>query len=230
MTKLGLLGRNISHSKSQEVYQKLLSREIDYTLFDFNTEDEIPSLQSFFRNVEGLSITAPYKRHFLDHVEINTEIKKLDAINCIRKTDTGYEATNTDYLALEEILKGYLKENEKLNVLLLGDGAMAKVLTVLFSKLNIDYKQFSRKLTSDFQKIELTKKHFNNPVKVIVMNACSRNYLFNGEIDSDIEFYDLNYSSIEQENFFINRENKYIDGIELLEGQARHALKFWDID
>lgn len=230
MTKLGLLGRNISHSKSQEVYQKLLSREIDYNLFDYEKEIEIPSLDFFFEKIEGLSITAPYKRHFLDQVKMGNDIKELGAINCIRKIKDGFEATNTDYLALEEILRRYLEANENLKVLLLGDGAMAKVLTILFSKMNIEHKQFSRKLTSNFFDIKLTKNLFDYPEKVIVMNTCSRSYLFNGEIDSDIEFYDLNYSSPEQENFFIYRENEYIDGIELLEGQARHALKFWNID
>ncbi len=230
MIKLGLLGRDISHSRSQEIYQKLLRREIDYTLFDYPDEKEIPNIDTFFDNVQGLSITAPYKRVFLSEVHLVPEIKKLNAINCIRKTDNGYEGTNTDYLALEEILLSYKNIVDSLGVILLGDGAMATVLLELFKKLSIEHVQFSRKMTPNFEDIELTKKHFKKAGKIVVINACSRNYLFNGVIDSEIDFYDLNYSNEKQEKFFNSRPNKYTDGIELLEGQARHALTFWGIE
>lgn len=230
MNKLGLLGCNISHSKSPEIYNKLLNGNVDYQLFDFPDEESIPSLDNFFQRVEGLSITAPYKRVFLKNVSMDTDVEKLDAINCIRKTESGYEGTNTDFLALEEILTKYLNDFGSLNVILLGDGAMANVLEVLFEKLKINFKQFSRKKTPDFKNLKIKASLFESTHKTIVINACSRNYLFNGEIDSEIDFYDLNYSSLEQENYFNYRPNKYTDGIELLEGQARHALKFWGIE
>ncbi|TNF04712.1 MAG: hypothetical protein EP326_01140 [Deltaproteobacteria bacterium] len=230
MIKLGLLGKDISHSRSQEIYEKLLSRKIDYTLFDYESEDEIPEVQDFFNSVEGLSITAPYKRVFLDSVEMNSDIQELGAINCIRKVGENFEGTNTDYLALLEIIDGYKKLSKNLGVVLLGDGAMATVLLKIFKAQNIKFKQFSRKLNNDFSSLSISKSLLKECDKIVVMNACSRNYLFNGHIDSDIDFYDLNYSNKPQENFFSTRSNKYIDGIELLEGQARHALKFWGID
>ena len=161
---------------------------------------------------------------------MNSDIQELGAINCIRKVGEKFEGTNTDYLALLEIIDGYKKINKNLGVILLGDGAMATVLLKIFKAQNIKFKQFSRKLNNDFSSLSISKGLLKECDNIVVMNACSRNYLFNGQIDSDIDFYDLNYSNKPQENFFSTRSNKYIDGIELLEGQARHALKFWGID
>ena len=161
---------------------------------------------------------------------MNSDIQELGAINCIRKVGEKFEGTNTDYLALLEIIDGYKKINKNLGVILLGDGAMATVLLKIFKAQNIKFKQFSRKLNNDFSSLSISKGLLKECDNIVVMNACSRNYLFNGQIDYDIDFYDLNYSNKPQENFFSTRSNKYIDGIELLEGQARHALKFWGID
>ena len=230
MNKLGLVGSNISHSKSPEVYHKLLKGNVDYHLFDFPNEQSLPNLDRLFEKVDGLSITAPYKKTFLKEVSMSSDVLKLGAINCIRKANSTYEGTNTDFLALNEILDNFLRDYGKINIVLLGDGAMANILTVLLCRLNISFKQFSRKITSKFNSLEIKKSLFLDSHKIFVINACSRNYLFNGHIDSEIDFFDLNYSSPEQENFFINRPNKYIDGIDLLEGQARHALKFWGIE
>ena len=91
MNKLGLLGKGIQHSKSKSMYEGLLNRKVDYHLFDYETDLEIPDLHEFFKTVEGLSITAPYKEHFLNDVDLSPEVKKLHAINCIRKTKNGFE-------------------------------------------------------------------------------------------------------------------------------------------
>ncbi|MCO4792694.1 MAG: hypothetical protein KC493_03220 [Bacteriovoracaceae bacterium] len=230
MTKLGLLGKNISHSRSQEVYEKILERSVKYTLFDYQEIDEIPTIDTFFEQVEGLSITAPYKRVFLDKVKLSEDIKATNAINCIKKNGMSYEGTNTDYLALLDIFRKFKEKYSDLNIVLLGDGAMSIVVKLVSEKMNCELLQFSRKKTDNFSELELLDFNFKNQGKVIVINSCSREYLFNGEIDSNYIFYNLNYSCPEQEKLFIGRPNQYIDGMELLEGQARHALKFWDIN
>ena len=104
MLKFGLLGKNIQKSRSKEMYEKILGTEVDYCLFDFANENDIPQLSDLLSKLQGLSITAPYKKHFLSDVKIKGGLESLEAINCIRKSEDGFEATNTDYLACEEIL------------------------------------------------------------------------------------------------------------------------------
>jgi len=64
MISLALLGKNISHSKSREVYEELLAEKIDYKIYDCPSPSDIPSLDAFFKKHKGLSITSPYKKFF----------------------------------------------------------------------------------------------------------------------------------------------------------------------
>lgn len=230
MIRLGLLGKNISHSKSQLVYEKILNKKIEYILFDYEEESAIPELNAFFMKVDGLSITAPYKKVFLQSVEIEDElIKELGAINCIKKVHNNFKATNTDYLALVDIFEDFKKVHGEINIILLGDGAMAGIIKKVSVLHANEHLQFSRKLTENFSELNLLKNPFNNSGKVIIVNSCSRKYLFTGEINSRFLFYDLNYSSEAQENLIKSRGIEYVDGMALLMGQARHALQFWGI-
>ena len=104
MISLSLIGKNISHSKSQNCYEKLLGRKIKYSLIDCPSENDIPSLEDIFRNCQGLSVTSPYKKFFLNKVIVGEEIQNLNAINCIRKNDNVFEGTNSDYFALTAVV------------------------------------------------------------------------------------------------------------------------------
>ena len=60
MFKLALLGRNISHSQSPSIYRKLLGEKLDYKLFDYKNEDEIPSLENEIVKIDQDSILVCY--------------------------------------------------------------------------------------------------------------------------------------------------------------------------
>ena len=63
---------------------------------------------------------------------------------------------------------------------------------------------------------------------LIIINACSRNFVFQGNIPKECVFWDLNY--IYEPHFYIKEIVKeYIDGLELLKLQAKHALDFWNL-
>ena len=55
--------------KNKEMYEKILGEEVNYSLFDIKDSSNIPKLNQFFDTVDGLSITAPYKGHFLKDVK-----------------------------------------------------------------------------------------------------------------------------------------------------------------
>lgn len=226
---LGLLGKNIGHSRSKEMYQEIYNQEISYTLFDFDNEMEIPGLEIIFKNLDGLSITSPYKRYFLNDVLYESDvIKNLNAINCIKKKNDVFFATNTDYYAIID----FLKEKESLlhngHIVILGDGVMSQVTQVALLSLGYSFDIYSRKKTPGFANLNLPDLRGTFQSSFII-NTCSRNYVFNGLVDKNTFFWDMNYNLKAHEDLFSNLDCDYIDGLKLLNTQAKHAVNFWNL-
>ena len=78
MYKFALVGKDISHSLSQSIYERLLQQAIDYTLLDYEKSEDIPTLSYIFNNgLKGLSITSPYKSYFYNDVICEDELAIL---------------------------------------------------------------------------------------------------------------------------------------------------------
>jgi shikimate dehydrogenase len=227
MISLSLLGKEIAHSKSHELYEELLNKKIQYTKYDKETTSDIPPLDVIFENSVGLSITSPYKKHFIEQVVIEKDIIDLNAINCIKKEADLYYGTNTDYLALNDIFSDYLNIYKKLDCLILGDGSMSHVTQILLRKMNIPFTVVSRKTEKNIRNYRLSDG--KNEKQKIIINSCSRQFEFTGEFDSGIIFLDYNYNFIPHKNHFASLGDQYIDGMGLLKSQAEYALKFWKI-
>ncbi len=228
MIKLALIGKGISHSRSQQIYQDLLGREIDYRLLDFETADEIKSLEGIFSDgLNGISITYPYKQHFLNEVYfVDSKVVQLGAINCIRRTKEGFEATNTDFLAA-----GYLLRNQYSHFnsfLVLGSGNMARVIEAQLIAMNKTFKRVSRRTDGDLNQIDYIEILRNNVESTLIVNCCSREFEFSAKLPPATFFWDMNYNIVEHEKLK-SRGVNYMNGLNLLKWQAKYALNFWDI-
>ncbi len=223
--KLGLLGKNISHSKSKSMYDQIYGRDIKYSLLDYNNEFDIPTLDEIFSKLDGLSITAPYKKHFLENVEVNELVMPLNAINCVKQENGTYFGTNTDYEALGIIFD---KENYyDLEIILLGDGSMAKITEHLLSHNRKVYKKLSRKVNGPLENLDIESiAESGNP---LVINSCARVFNFSGNMPKDTIFFDYNYSHTFHEDS-LSKRVCYVDGLELLSLQAVQATKFWNFN
>lgn len=226
MLSLGLLGKSIQRSRSKEMYEKLLQREVNYQLFDFARTEDIPSLDDIFSQVSGFSITAPYKDHFLDKVQVSDDISKIGAINCIKVVDNKFYGTNTDYLACLEILDSFF--NKGIKFFILGDGAMSRVLQFILKNKKEDFSVLSRRIgnlnKNKFCFEEIQKKY-------IIINSCHKDFNFTASVDDSlVKFWDLNYNVDSDKHSSVSSSIKYVDGIELLFLQAKYALEFWGIN
>ena len=96
MISLALIGKGIQHSKSQKMYEELLLQKINYHLIDCYNEKEIPHLEELFSKYDGVSITSPYKTFFLNKLKLDNDVKKINAVNCIAKTDGDFRGFNND--------------------------------------------------------------------------------------------------------------------------------------
>jgi shikimate dehydrogenase len=226
--RLGLLGYPINHSRSPELYQEFLGKHLThYHLLSYETEEEIPSLTELAKSYDGLNITSPYKKHFVKDVTIESDlVQKIGAINTISLNAKGYFGTNTDVVAVEEILLQYQKQFGNLHLIILGGGVMAKVTTLVASKLNISINNLSRSVNGDLSKLDLTVLR-KNTAQNIVVNACSREFIFKGIISREDIFWDFNYNFIPHQNTLPSMTKLYEDGLELLRLQAQAAITFW---
>lgn len=224
MIKLGLLGKDIAHTKSPEIYKLLLEEPFEYSLFDYEKKDEIPSALDLLQNQDGISITAPYKTHYLPEVE---DLSGLGIINTLRKSKNGrVQGTNTDILAIEYLLARYLACGIK-NIRILGDGSMSKITQKVLNDRGISFKLYSRR-EGNLDKVldENTVVDFST----LLINTCARDFVFKDDSVSGYHFWDMNYDMPEHHDLFRHLDVGYLDGLEQLYLQAKYALSFWNLN
>ena len=220
MLKLALIGKNISHSKSENIYKKLLKEEFYYDLLDFSSESDLPKLSELQNRYLGISITSPYKKYYLNEVE---DLSQTGIINTVRFLGSELEATNTDFHAIHFLLTRYLNSGIK-KIHLLGNGAMAQTVLLALEKFPVDLIQYSRK-AKNLDKISSGLLDH----KALVINTCSRDYVYKGPKDKSYHFWDMNYDFSPHREYFHSSRVNYIDGMEQLYLQASFALKFWKL-
>lgn len=223
--RLGLLGSEIQHSLSPALYNEFLGPELtSYELFDIGKASDVPTLKEFAQKLDGLSITTPFKTHFLPEVSFNDEkIKELGGINCISFSDK-FWATNTDYLALQSLIPEMQKNYPHHDIVLLGAGVMAKITVKILSDLQLPFQEITRKSHGPLEKIDLSTQ-FKRPL--LLINACSRSFVFQGKTPQGSVFWDYNYSFRSHSETLPQLFHEYIDGLELLRRQAQSAISFW---
>ncbi|TNF09415.1 MAG: shikimate dehydrogenase [Bacillota bacterium] len=153
MMNLGLLGKNISYSKSPVLHQTIgqfLNIPLSYELFDVE-EDAIPTYISMLRSgkLNGLNVTIPYKQLIMSHVdELTPSARKIQAVNCLYKKDGLIIGDNTDY---DGFIGCLVRENidvKNKTVCLLGSGGAAKACYVALTDLGAHVLVASRRKTT----------------------------------------------------------------------------------
>jgi shikimate dehydrogenase len=227
MRKLALLGKNIQHSKSPEIYKDLISPAIQYDLLDYKNVRDIPTAKELMDLYEGINITSPYKKVFLNDVILNPSAKNTGAINCLRKIGDKIFAENTDYKAIVDILNSFKETEGELVVAILGDGVMSEVTQVALTQLSIPWEVFSRKKTSDFTQLNLEEIYKKKEPTLLTINTCAREFVFKGELPRESIFWDYNYSFVAHSSTIPSKVRQYHDGLSLLFKQAEYTVAFW---
>jgi shikimate dehydrogenase len=226
---LALIGKNIQHSKSKEVYENLLQKEICYDLIDLEKIQDLPDLNILKKQFDGVSITTPYKDSYLSasNLQIDPISQNLNAINCIGFWENQIKATNTDYLGIKQIiLDDFISLNR--NLVILGNGVMARIIKHIARELALSFDQFCRNTHGDLTHLDIAK-FLPQSSNLLIINCCSRDFHFQGNLPSDCYFWDLNYNLQYHQDTLPNKCDRYIDGTSLLVAQARQALLFWNI-
>lgn len=224
--RLALIGKNISHSRSPEIYRRLISPNIKYDLIDIEEQNRLPSIEYLSRNYDGINITSPWKKFYSRFA--TSEAKKWQAVNCLRFKNCDAEAINTDASALEEILPQMKRKTGCTEWVIFGDGSMSTVAVTILTEMGENYVVHSRKLGDELNQLDLIKR-YNNQSKKILINACGREFVFTNKLDATWVFWDFNYAHSANKAASAGQSWSYVDGSELLETQALHAVKFWKL-
>jgi shikimate 5-dehydrogenase len=151
-------------------------------------------------------------------------VNEIKAINTISFRKSGIYGTNTDVTAIEQILLKMKKQYRDLHLIILGDGVMAKVTILIAKTLQIPFVQYARKKGDDLAHLNLSAQPAS---QTVVINCCSRDFVFQGKLHSDLIFWDYNYSYIPHQSTLPSQVKSYIDGQEMLRLQAIAAIEFW---
>lgn len=155
--KIGLIGRNISHSFSKKYFQEKFKKEgienLKYVNYDLPDIYEFPFI-TYHREEDflGFNVTIPYKESIQKYIkEIDAVAQEVGAINTIKVTEENtLVGFNTDVYGFENSLKPLLKKHHQ-KALILGTGGASKAIAYVLKKLDIDFTFVSRNPINETQ-------------------------------------------------------------------------------
>lgn len=225
--RLALIGKGISHSASPSIYKRILGPKIQYDLIDIQDEGQLPLLLDLAKTYDGLNITSPFKKSYLPQlISLSPEAHSLQAVNSIFLGKNTFSGINTDYFAVEDLLKKFKVDFPDSHILMLGSGVMAKLTQYVCQKLSLDLTHFSRTSNPELEHLDLRPFYRLNS-QLLVINACSRDFCFKGKTTGHEIFWDYNYRFLPHQNTLPFFFKAYWDGQEMLHLQAEYAVKFW---
>ncbi|WP_299336856.1 shikimate dehydrogenase [uncultured Psychroserpens sp.] len=243
MSRLGLLGKDISYSFSAGYFTKKFEEErlaFTYENFDMEAISEFPNLIRNNPDIVGLNVTIPYKEQIIPFLDsLDKKAKKIGAVNTITFDNKGrLRGYNTDCYGFKKSIKPYLKKHHK-KALILGTGGASKAIAYTLKKLNIkfDYVSRTKKEHAKFTYDSLTADDINT-YKLIIncspvgthpdIEACP-DIPYTAITDQHL-LYDLIYNP--KETKFLaqgKRQNAQIsNGYQMLVYQAEKAWEIWN--
>ncbi|MCU0327754.1 MAG: hypothetical protein MUE53_02080 [Chitinophagales bacterium] len=243
----GLIGRDISYSKSKELFEHYFSSDAyRYELIDIPNEKTLyqiwPELKKSFR---GINVTIPYKSSVLGLLqEVEDQAKHVQSVNTILFEPNGALGINTDFHGFDlAFVQPYLmnkRQNIK-EVLILGNGATARMIKHSFT-INFPYARvrlvgrsgtFDLSIAQLSTEITQTLDVLINATPTGTINYSVSQYFPFEEFcyKSSLQVFDVVY---QPENtpfvsFFRSRGHKAVSGLEMLKYQAIAAYRFWGI-
>jgi len=129
----GIIGQPVAHSLSPLFQNWFLNQHginAAYLPFPVNDAAQIPVVLEGLHGcgVSGFNVTVPYKETVATQVDCDDDARAIGAINTARRTENGWEATNTDHIGIQHVLTSLLGDHEPGEVLLFGAGGTARAV------------------------------------------------------------------------------------------------------
>jgi shikimate dehydrogenase len=244
MTRLGLLGKDISYSFSRSYFnEKFKTEHLPFTYENFDIQDisEFKKLTTDHPDIAGFNVTIPYKEQVIPFLDsLDKKAKKIGAVNTITVDAQGrLKGYNTDCYGFKKSIKPYLKKHHK-KALILGTGGASKAIAYTLKKLKIkvDYVSRTKKNGVKFTYDTLTAKDLKTYTLIINctpigtypdVNICP-DIPYNGITNQHLLF-DLIYNPEETKFLQLGKQQgaQIINGYQMLVYQAEKAWKIWTL-
>jgi shikimate dehydrogenase len=243
--KFGLIGSTVSHSFSKSYFDEKFFREglrdYHYDLYPLGNVEELKQLLAENPELSGLNVTVPYKEQVIKMLtDIDSEAKKIGAVNVIKIQNGKLKGFNTDSDAFYETLERWFPKIEQATALVLGTGGSSKAVQQALKKLGVPFKTASRekgKGSYSYEEIE-KKPEIISKAKLIINTTplgMTPNTNSMPPIDCDLLndshfVYDLIYNPAR--TIFLQKAEMQgatiKNGLEMLHLQAEKAWAIWN--
>ncbi len=245
MKLYGLIGKSLGHSFSKNYFEKKFAQlelsDCAFVNYELQSIDEFLPLLAAEKNVQGLSVTIPYKESILPFLdELSPEAETIAAVNCIQFKNGKKIGHNTDVYGFAQSIKPFLDPNHQ-RALILGTGGASKAVAHVLRNIGVDVyfvtSSDSKKTTNTFFYSELNE-HIMQAFKLIV-NTTPLGTFPNVNECPNIPFvhftaqhlaYDLVYNPAETA-FLKQAAAKaaiVVNGLSMLQLQAEKSWEIWN--
>lgn len=232
MNKYGLIGNNISYSKSpllHNIISKHFNLNISYELIDID-EDMINGYLNN-KDYKGFNITKPFKEIVFNKVNsydlISTNIGAINTIS--RNNDNKLIGSNTDYYGFEYLIDYYKIDVTNKKVAILGTGGAAMVC--YYYLLNKANKVLLVSRSNKGENI-ISYEEYNDYEFDIIINATTLGTINN--LDSPLTKKQVNNSIVIDLNYnpsitkLMSYSKESYNGLVMLVVQALYSHKIWN--
>ncbi len=137
----GIIGDPIVHSLSP-VFQCRFIEEAGldavYVPFHVYPDALAEALDGLFAlNVQGFNVTVPHKQAVFSALGADAASACIGAVNTVKRHGDGWQATNTDWLGMRDVLAGLALDMKCARVLMFGAGGTARAVVHALDHLGI---------------------------------------------------------------------------------------------
>ncbi len=243
MKQYGLIGKSLTHSFSAKYFNTKFQKEgiedSHFDLFELETIEQIHGLLQKNPNLQGFSVTIPYKEAILPYLdEMDSVVEEIGACNCVKIKDGKLIGFNTD---VDGFMKSFLPlvDLHHDSAIVLGNGGAAKAIIHSLEQWSLDPLVVARnpKNEGELPWEELTEEMVNE--HKLIINTTPIGTWPNVDDCPDIPYqgidrfhlvYDLIYNP-EKTTFLKKAEAQDAvtkNGMEMLEQQAEAAWLIWN--
>jgi len=128
----GIIGDPVAHSLSPVFQSRFIAQaglDAVYVPFLVHSDSLSRALDGLFvLNVQGFNVTVPHKQAVYTVLGADADAARIGAVNTVKRHADGWQATNTDWLGVRDVLAGFDVSLRGARVLMFGAGGTARAV------------------------------------------------------------------------------------------------------